>query len=192
MPRTATSTPRLRQIGVRPGSYPGEYTASIPHSDVARTAHYAEPDKLKSQRLFDSYHTSKIDWMLKHNRLPERGQKKELLVAAHKATGAPLPQWYTEERSSPEPPPIVEVTPGTPKPVVPAAETNALVPITETMSEPTPTPVSTARHARTREHQHQLPEAYLGRPARVAREARAQRRSQPHSCSTNSMRYRCM
>ena len=45
--------------------------------------------------------------------------------------------------TGPEPPPIVEVTPGTPKPVVPAAETNALVPITETMSEPTPTPVST-------------------------------------------------
>ena len=130
---------RLRQIGVRPGSYPGEYTASIPHSDVARTAHYAEPDKLKSQRLFDTYHTSKIDWMLKHNRLPGEADKKELLVAAHNANGAPLPQWYTEERSSPEPPPIVDVTSGTPKPVVPAAET-ALAPIPDPI--PTPAPVA--------------------------------------------------
>ena len=76
---------------MRPGSYPGEYTASIPHSDVARTAHYAEPDKLKSQRLFDTYHTSKIDWMLKHNSLPGEADKKELLVAAHNANGVPLP-----------------------------------------------------------------------------------------------------
>lgn len=82
---------RLRQIGVRPGSYPGEYTASIPHSDVARTAHYAEPDKLKSQRLFDTYHTSKIDWMLKHNRLPGEVEKKELLVAAQRQRGPVAP-----------------------------------------------------------------------------------------------------
>jgi len=113
---------RLRQIGTRPGSFPGDFTASIPHSDDERTAHYEEPNKQKSQALFEKYHSAKIAFMLANNRLPTEAERKELLVQAYKASGTPLPGWYTDGQDNPEPPADVEVTRGKPKPVLPPAE----------------------------------------------------------------------
>ena len=113
---------RLRQNGVRPGSYPGDYTASIPHSDEERTAHYEEPDKKRSQALFEKYHVAKIAFMLEKNRLPSEAERKELLVRAYQASGTPLPGWYTDGSPGPEPAAVVEVTRGKPKLVLPAVE----------------------------------------------------------------------
>lgn len=113
---------RLRQNGVRPGSFPGDFTASIPHSDEERTAHYEERDKGKTQRLFEVYHNAKVDWMLRNNRLPNEAERKALLAQAYKANGTDLPGWYTDGRDNPEEPPVVDVHRGKPKPVVPPAE----------------------------------------------------------------------
>ena len=63
------------------------------------------------------------------------------------------------------------MTPGTPKTVVPAAETSP-APIPETMSEPTPTSVSVAPAPGPITININLP-AVLAKPADVAREARA-------------------
>ncbi len=60
---------RLRTVGVRPGSFPGEFFASIPHGDEARMEHYAEKDKKATQKVSDLYHHRKTRAMIALGRL---------------------------------------------------------------------------------------------------------------------------
>lgn len=74
----------LRQVGIRPAYWPGDYGKPIVHGDEERTIFYSQ-DKKDSQLISEDYYRRKVEWMIKNWRLPSLTERHKLKTETHQA-----------------------------------------------------------------------------------------------------------